>query len=254
MDGTVYLGERLLPGVNDLLRYFRRAGKRYLFLTNNSSKRRGDYLQKLRRLGVEGVSEDEIFTSGEAAAGYLRARRPGARLCVVGTPALQAEFQAAGFTLDDAAPEVVVLGFDTGITYERIRLLCDHVRAGLPYIATHPDLNCPVDGGTIPDTGAFIALVQASTGRRPDVIIGKPFEPIIAALAEKTGVAPAQVTMVGDRLATDIALGQHGPTTVLVLSGETRPEHIPDAEVPPDYVLRDLAELLERLEGQSGAG
>lgn len=254
MDGTVYLGERLLPGVNELLAFFRRTGKRYLFLTNNSSKRRGDYLQKLRRLGVEGVSEDEIFTSGEAAAGYLRTRRPGARLCVVGTPALQAEFQAAGFVLDDDTPEVVVLGFDTGITYARIQTLCDHVRAGLPFIATHPDLNCPVDGGTIPDTGSFIALVEASTGRRPDVIIGKPFAPIIAALAEKTGVARTQVAMVGDRLATDIALGQHGPTTVLVLSGETRPEQVADAEIPPDYVLRDLAELLERLEREIAGG
>ncbi|MGC9397523.1 MAG: HAD-IIA family hydrolase [Anaerolineae bacterium] len=247
MDGTVFLGEQLLPGARRFLQLLRRRGTRYLFLTNNSSSHRGRYAAKLRRLGLD-VDEKEIFTSGEATARYLKKQHPGARIYLVGTPALEEEFAAHGFALVQEDPEFVVLGFDTTLTYAKIRRLCDFVRAGRPYIATHPDVNCPTEDGFMPDIGAIMALVEASTGRSPDVIVGKPNPPLIEAVEEKTGVPIEEMCMVGDRLYTDIALGQAGVTTVLVLTGETQRTDLADAPHQPDYVVQDLVELIARMQ------
>ena len=242
LDGTFYLGDRLLPGALEFIDLCQARGIDYLFLTNNSSKHRGQYAKKLRRLGLE-IDEDKIFTSGEATAIYLGKEKPGARIYLVGTPALEEEFKRHGFALVEDEPDYAVLGFDTTLTYDKLWRLCDLVRAGTPYIATHPDFNCPIEGGFMPDIGAMIAFVEASTGRRPNVVVGKPNRPIIEALVEKTGVPIAQICMVGDRLYTDIALGATGIITVLVLSGEARREDLPNAPHPPDFVMQDLAEL-----------
>ncbi|HEC22567.1 MAG TPA: HAD-IIA family hydrolase, partial [Chloroflexi bacterium] len=238
MDGTLTLGERLLPGARRFLDLLDANDIGYLLLTNNSSKHRGLYAARLRRLGLA-VPEERIFTSGEATALTLRRRKPGARVFLVGTPALEEEFRRHGFTLTADAPEYVVLGFDTTLTYRKLWQLCDFVRAGLPYIATHPDLNCPVEGGYMPDIGATIAFVEASTGRRPDVIVGKPNPPIVEALMERAGGLPVEaLCMVGDRLYTDIALGATGMKTVLVLTGETRREDLEGSPYRPDLVVR----------------
>jgi HAD superfamily hydrolase (TIGR01457 family) len=247
MDGAFYLGDRLLPGALEFIDLCQSRGIDYLFLTNNSSKHRGQYAEKLRRLGLE-IDEDKIFTSGEATAIYLGQEKPGARIYLVGTPALEAEFKSHGFTLVEDEPDYAVLGFDTTLTYEKLWRLCDLVRAGAPYLATHPDFNCPIEGGFMPDIGAMIAFVEASTERRPDVVVGKPNQPIIDALVEKTGVPIEQICMVGDRLYTDIALGATGITTVLVLSGEAHREDLLDAPHQPDFVMQDLAELGVMLE------
>ncbi len=248
MDGTTVLGERLLPGAREFVDHLRGQGIGFHFLTNNSSQHRGQYAQKLRRLGLE-VGEEQVFTSGEATAIWLRRQKPGARLYVVGTPALEEEFRMHGFTLVEDDPDYVVLGFDTTLTYAKLWRLCDLVRVGTPYIATHPDLNCPIEGGMMPDIGAMIAFVEASTGRRPDVIVGKPHAPIVEALTEKTGLPAEALCMVGDRLYTDIALGATGMMTVLVLSGETSREDIATAPHQPDLVVENLAGLLALLRG-----
>jgi len=252
MDGTIFLSDRLLPGADRLLRLFDERGLEYLILTNNSSKARAQYGEKLRRLGLD-VPDERIFTSGEATTLYLRRTMPGARVYLVGTPALEETFREAGFTLVQDGADVAVLGFDTTLTYDKLWRLTDYVRAGTPYIATHPDVNCPLaGGGFMPDTGAMIAFVEASTGRRPDVVIGKPNPPIVEAVQARTGVPLAQTCMVGDRLYTDISLGQAGIMTVLVLSGEARPEDIPGAPWQPDLVMQNLAELADALEALPG--
>jgi ribonucleotide monophosphatase NagD (HAD superfamily) len=168
----------------------------------------------------------------------------------VGTPSLEAEFRSHGFTLDDQMPQMAVLGFDITLTYAKLWKLCNFVRAGLPYIATHPDVNCPTETGFIPDIGSMIEMMAASTGRRPDVIIGKPNQPIVHALVEKTGIPVTQMCMVGDRLYTDIALGKTGLATVLVMSGETRPEDLSKSPFKPDLVMQNLAELLQSLRAE----
>ncbi len=246
MDGTIYLGDRLLPGAREFLDLLEARERMYLFLTNNSSSHGGVYAAKLRRLGLD-VGAERIFTSGEATARYLAQRHPGARLYLVGTPALEEEFTAHGFRLVREDPEYVVLGFDTTLTYEKLWRLCDFVRAGLPYIATHPDINCPTETGFMPDIGAIIAAVEVSTGRRPDVIVGKPYSPMVQALEAKTGLDVSQLCMVGDRLYTDIALGQAGVLTVLVLTGETQREDLAGSMHQPDLVVEDLPALIALL-------
>ncbi len=243
MDGTFFLGERLLPGALDFITLLRQQGKPFLFLTNNSSKDRQQYVEKITRLGLP-IQPDQVLTSGEATAQLLSRDYPGAKLFVVGTPSLEGEFRAAGFTLDDPRPELAVVGFDTGLTYAKLWTLCDLVRAGRPYIVTHPDLNCPTPGGFMPDIGATIAYVKAATGRGPDQVVGKPSRLMAEAAARKLGLPLESLAMVGDRLYTDIALGQAaGIPAVLVLSGETRLEDLPESPFQPDDTFAHLGEL-----------
>ena len=243
MDGTIYLGDQLLPGALDFLDLLSQKGIPYYFLTNNSSRSQTQYIEKLARLGIE-TTKEMVFTSGEATAIYIGKQQPGARLYVVGTPPLEAEMRAHGFQLVQEEPDFAVLGFDTTLTYEKLWKLCDFVRAGLPYIATHPDFNCPTETGFMPDIGAMIAFVEASTGRHPDQVVGKPNTPIVEAIVEKTGFPIEQLGMIGDRLYTDIALGKAGLTTILVLSGETNAADLAQSKFTPDYVMQNLAELV----------
>jgi 4-nitrophenyl phosphatase/NagD protein len=250
MDGTFYLGNQLLPGALEFIELLNHRGTQFLFLTNNSSRTRKEYADKIRRLGLD-LPEEKIFTSGEATAIYLARRKPGAALYVVGTPALEREFAEHGFHLTSQNPDFAVLGFDTTLTYEKIWKLCDLVSAGVPFIATHPDINCPTETGFMPDIGAMIAMVAASTGKQPDVIIGKPYAPIVEALTEKLNLPVEALCMVGDRLYTDIALGKTGLVTVLVLSGETHREDLEGSPFQPDYVMKDLSHLVATLERNS---
>ncbi len=242
MDGTVYLGSRLLPGSLDFLRYLSETGRDHLFLTNNSSRNATYYAEKLTRLGWPARPE-EVLTSGEATALYLGGLKPAARIYLLGTPDLEQEFSAHGFVLTEEQPDYVVLGFDMTLTYEKLVRACDLIRAGVPFIATHPDFNCPTETGYIPDCGAMIALITASTGVKPQVI-GKPNREIIDAMFRKKPVERSPVAMVGDRLYTDIVMGHNaGVASVLVLSGEAKLQDIEEAPIKPDYVMSGLAEL-----------
>jgi len=243
LDGTVYLGNRLLPGAKELISYLDQRSTPHYFLTNNSSRSRADYAKKLSGYGLD-VPGDRIFSSGMATAIYLKKQSPDARIYLVGTPSLEAEFQEYGFQLVDENPDYVVLGFDTTLTYQKIWKLSDFVREGRPYIATHPDINCPTPGGFMPDIGAIMAMIKTSTGRDADVIVGKPNPPMVEAIVELTGYPPERLTMVGDRLYTDIAMGAAGIGTVLVLSGETKRDDLSGAPHQPDLVCENLEELL----------
>ena len=251
MDGTFYLGDQLLEGSLHFIDVIKAQGRDFIFLTNNSSKNHQEYVAKITRLGLP-IPESQMFTSGEATALYLKARYHEARLFVVGTPGLEAEFKNHGFDLDEHNPDIAVLGFDTTLTYNKLWKLCDFVRAGIPYFATHGDINCPTLTGFMPDIGAMIAFVNTSTGRMPDEIIGKPNRAIVAILAQKVNLPIESLTMVGDRLYTDIALGgTSGVTTVLVLSGEARLEDLRGSPYQPDYTFDGLGALADWLEEQA---
>jgi len=248
MDGTFYLGERLAEGALCFIETLRKQQREFLFLTNNSSKDGRQYAEKITRLGLP-ISTDKILTSGQATAIYLGRRHPGRHVFVVGTPALEMEFKSRGFTLTDDAPDVAVLGFDTTLTYAKLWRLCDFVRAGVPYVATHPDFNCPTETGYMPDIGAMIAFVAASTGRQPDMVIGKPNRMMVDAAAEHVGIPVHEMCMIGDRLYTDIALGAvAGIPTILVLSGESRAEDVAGSPHQPDYVFPHLGAVADYLE------
>ncbi|MFZ2097545.1 MAG: HAD-IIA family hydrolase [Anaerolineales bacterium] len=248
MDGTFYLGDRLLEGALHFINVLRGQNKKFLFLTNNSSKHRSQYAEKINRLGLP-ISEESVLTSGEATALYLREQHPGANLFLVGTPSLEEEFRQYGFQLVQQKPQFLVLGFDTTLTYQKLWALCDFVRAGVPYIATHPDFNCPTEKGFMPDVGAIIAFVKAATGRQPDLVVGKPNRLIVDAAALKLNLQVDQLAMIGDRLYTDIALGKTSSiTTILVLSGETKLEDLKGSPFKPDYTFKNLAGAADWLE------
>ena len=247
MDGTFYLGERLIDGALRLVDVLRARGQDFIFLTNNSSKNARLYSEKLTRLGLP-TEVSRVLTSGAATAAHLQSERPGARVFVVGTPALEEEFATRGFVLDDEAPDLVVLGFDTGFTYGKLWKLCDSVRAGRPYIATHPDLTCVTDTGYMPDIGATIAFVRASTGRDPDLIVGKPNRIIAEQAAARAGVPLSGLCIIGDQLDTDIALGAAaGIPAILVLSGETSAERAAGASHPPDFIFPHIGAVADYL-------
>ncbi len=244
MDGTFYLGNQLFPGAKEFLAILRKDRIPFYFLTNNSSKNRWQYAKKLHFLGLH-VTPDQILTSGLATAHYLKIHHPGKKITCFGTAGLKKEMRSQGIRLTDSDPDVVVLGFDTTTNYSKLWRLCDLVHSGLPFIATHPDINCPVENGFQPDTGSFLALIEASTGRKPDVIIGKPHKHILDALACLTGVDSRDTAIVGDRLYTDMALGKHGVYTILVLSGETKRKDLAASKIKPDLVLQNIQELVE---------
>jgi len=247
LDGTFYLGAKLLPGASRFLDSLVERNLDYLFLTNNSSKNAEQYVENLARFNVN-VGKEHILTSGEAAAIYLQKEMPNASVFIVGTKALEDEFVNCGFRLVENKPDVVVLGFDTTLTYKKLWKICDLVREGYPYIATHPDINCPTETGFMPDIGSFIALIEKSTGRKPDVIIGKPNDHMVEAVLERTGLNKDELAMIGDRLYTDIAMGRTGISTILVLSGETKRSDLKLSEITPDIIVEDLRGIIRILE------
>ncbi len=244
MDGTFYLGERILPGSLDFIRRLAETGRDYLFLTNNSSHDAHYYVQRLGRMGLD-VDEKRILTSGQATAAVARERFGDARAFVLGNEFLLRELGEGGINIDQNAPDYVIIGYDTTLDYKKLTAVCDHVRAGLPYIATHPDFNCPTETGFAPDIGAIIAFIEASTGRRPDLIVGKPYSGIVDAALKRTGLERGQLAMVGDRLYTDIKTGiDHGILSILVMTGETTPDMLRDSTIQPDLVFDSLGGIV----------
>ena len=249
MDGTFYLGEKLLPGALEFLEIVKYLGKKFMFLTNNSSKGPTQYAEKLRRLGVD-ADESYVFTSGEATAMFLLERFGESKLFLVGTEALAKTLRHYGHRISEKEPDVVVLGYDTELTYEKIAKACLLIRKGLPYIATHPDINCPSEEGPLPDAGSIIALIERSTGRVPDYIVGKPNPLMMWMISKKFSLPTHRIAMVGDRLYTDIEFAlRSGAMAILVLSGETQKEHLQQSQTEPHLVVENigvLAELLKR--------
>lgn len=242
MDGTFYLDDTLLPGAMEFLQQCESHNIEYAFLTNNSSKGADDYIAKLAKLGVN-ITRRQLFTSADATLLYLQENGYSRDILLIGTNSLHCQFISEGYNTNALAPSAVVLGFDTTLTYEKLTILCNAVRNGLPYIATHPDLNCPVKDGYIPDIGATIAFVKAATGKEPDAIIGKPNTYIAKAAAAKYKVNIENICMVGDRLYTDIALGKSGCKTAFVLSGEGTLDEMHMGEYSPTIVCDNLAAL-----------
>ncbi len=247
MDGTVYLGERWIEGAKEFLRKIEDSGRSYVFLTNNSSRNSQVYVEKLSRMGLV-VSKNKIVTSGQATIYYLKTSFPGKRVFLLGNDILAEEFKEEGIVLVDEKPEVVVTAFDTTLTYEKLCKVCDFVREGLPYIATHPDYNCPTETGFIPDVGAIHAFIHASALRYPDRIIGKPNADMMDYLIERTGADRGKTAMVGDRLYTDIAAGRNnGLWSILVLSGEASMKDAEESEVKPHLIFDSVKEIMRYL-------
>jgi len=245
LDGTVYLGEQLIPGAAVAITALREAGRRVAFLSNKPLQTRDDYAAKLSRLGVPATADD-VINSSLVLARHLRTLDAGAPVYVIGEPPLQAEMTAHGFEVrDDERVRWVVIAFDRTFTYAKLNIALQAVRGGARLIATNPDRTCPVEGGEIPDCAGMIAAVEAVTDTKVELIVGKPSPIILEVALRALGCAASESVIVGDRVETDMVMGKRlGLATILVLSGVTHADDPRIAALAPDHVLRSVRELI----------
>lgn len=246
MDGTVYLENTLFDGVKKLLGDIVTAGGTYVFITNNSSKSVDDYVQKMQTLGVS-VTEDNFFTSTQAAVTILKETAGDGLIYAQGTGSFIAELRGGGLSVTegyDETAQAILVGFDTELTGEKMRTTCKMLsKCDVPYYATNPDWVCPVDFGYVPDCGSMCFGYEKATGRKPR-FIGKPEPLMIECAMRKFGVSRAQTAVLGDRLYTDIASGVNaGVDTVCVLSGEVTLSDIRESDIKPTYVFRGVWDI-----------
>lgn len=254
MDGTIYMGSTLFPFTKDFLAKLTRLGIGYSFLTNNPTRSIADYLKKLAKLGVE-ATDEEMYTTAVATIEYLKARMPEVkRIFALGTPSMIREFEEAGFEMAacDAndRPDALIVAFDTTLQYDRLCHAAWLAQQGLPYIATNPDRVCPTDQPTVlVDCGSLTTCIEYATGRKPDLVIGKPNPDMLSGIMYRYNLQPDQVAMCGDRIYTDVATAQNaGGMGVLVLSGETTKETALNNDPMPDITCRDISVLGDLLE------
>lgn len=247
MDGTIYLGDKLFAETPPCLAKLEQLGIGYTFITNNCSKSRAEYRSHLLKMGLD-VAADFVTTSAQATASLLRNLYPGkTKLFVLGEQGLVDDLQLEEFVIDDNNPDVVVVGFDLQLSYDRLCRTAYLIKQRLPYVATHPDRVCPTNLPTIlPDCGAVCALLESATGRKPDAVAGKPNPSMLGFTIEKYGLEPHEIVVIGDRPYTDIALAKAaGARSVLTLTGEATRGSL--SEIPaaayPDAVINDLSEL-----------
>jgi HAD superfamily hydrolase (TIGR01450 family) len=246
LDGTVYLGDTLLPDAAETIAGLRAAGCRVVFLSNNPLRSQAAYADLLTALAIP-TSADDVLNSSGVMVEYLRSRFPGRRLFVIGEPSFLDELRAGGFSLTEEAGrvEVVVAAFDRGFDYRKLQIAFDAIRAGARFVATNPDPYCPVPGGGLPDCAAVVAAIEASTGAKVEEVVGKPSPVMARAVLARLALPAERTIMVGDRLSTDVAMGvRAGMHTALVLTGATRRADLAGAAVRPEFVLEDLRGLL----------
>lgn len=252
MDGTFYLDTQILDGSLEFLRQVERLGKRYVFFTNNSSKSPRTYIDKLAKMDCH-IRRDQIITSGDVMIEYLKMYYPGKRVYLVGTPDLEENFRENGILLTKNMPDVVVIGFDMTLTYEKLERACTYIRSGAVFLATHLDINCPTRAGFIPDCGAMCAAISLSTGKQPKYV-GKPFKETVDMVLTLTGSEREKISFVGDRLYTDVKTGvANGAHGILVFSGETKAGDLENADTVPDAVftgLKEMAEIMAEMPGK----
>jgi HAD superfamily hydrolase (TIGR01450 family) len=244
MDGTVYSGNTPIEGVNEALDFLSEKGVETLFLTNYAGDARSSYSEKLEKMGIDASSED-VVTSGWLTAGYVSREFPEAEVFVLGEEELRQEFQEQGLKVAESCdrPDVLVISNKHDLTYEDLKEVIQGIDDETVMLGTNPDTTIPGDDGEIPGAGAFIATVEAMTGREIEVI-GKPSKDAVRTVTGMKDVSPEKCLMVGDNLETDIRMGfENGMETVLVLTGVTDRKELGDSEVSPDHVIESIAEL-----------
>ena len=246
MDGTIYLDNDLFDGVTDFLAHIKALGGKYLFLTNNSSKSVNKYIEKLNALGIP-TTADDFLTSTDATIVYLKPKNYK-KIYAFGTTSFKEQLKAANLPITDCLEDDIdclLMGFDTELTFKKLEDACILLNRGVDYIATNPDWVCPTWYGSVPDCGSVSEMLFNATKRRPK-FIGKPHPEMALLAVEKTGFKREQTALIGDRLYTDIACGVNaGVNSVFVLSGEGTLEDLKTSDVKPDYIFKDIKEILE---------
>ena len=243
LDGTIYLGDNEIPGSYSAIAKLRKMGKKVCVFTNNSSRSHNDYIARLNDMGFA-VEDEEVYTSGEVTADFIQENYKGKRIFLLGNERLVGEFLEKGIKVVDNDPDLLVLAFDTSLTYDKLYKFCIYVAKGIPYVATHPDYFCPSSEGPMPDAGALIDAVYDTTGRRPDLVLGKPYKTAGEIIKKRFGLKGNEIAMVGDRLYTDIAFGNNsGFVSILVMSGETTEEDYKKSNIKADFVFGSVKEI-----------
>ena len=242
LDGTIYLGDSLIDGALEFLERLEERGVSRYFLSNNSSKSVGQYLEKLRALGI-GANEEEVLLSTHDLLAWLSSRGV-TRTFLVGTEGMRSMLEETGIDSSSSEPEFVVLGYDTEITYGKLATASIHLHSGVPMVASHPDMVCPSPEGGLPDTGAYMALFEATTGVSPVHVCGKPNKGMILHKIEELGLEASECAMVGDRLYTDMEMAERaGVHGVLVLSGEATRKDLERSGMSPSLVVESVGAL-----------
>ena len=257
MDGTIYLDDELFDGTLDFINLLIKENIKYVFLTNNSSKSQNDYLEKLNRLNIP-ATKDNIFTSGMAMGMYLNEFYPGKSVYLVGTKALENELLSYNINIINnkgtTSPDIVVVGFDKELNYEKLEYACRYIDDGAIFLATNADWVCPIANKRyIPDCGSICQMITHATNKEPK-FIGKPSPDMINILANKYKIKKENIAMVGDRVYTDIASGFHAKVnTICVLSGESTINTIEKSEIKPDLVLNSVKDIIPLIKKNKNA-
>ncbi len=246
MDGTIYLDKTLFPDTLPFLEAVKAKGARYLFLTNNSSKSVDAYVEKLRTMGIS-ASREDFLTSTDATIVYLKEHYPAdTEMYVFGTASFREQLAAAGIRTVTELTEnikVLVMGFDTELSFQKLEDACILLGRGVDYIATNPDYVCPTWYGSVPDCGSIAGILKTATGREPR-FIGKPHPEMLYLALDKAGVTADEALMIGDRVYTDIASGVNaGVDTVLVLSGEGTVADAEASDKKPTYIMDGIGDV-----------
>ncbi len=251
MDGTIYLGDSLFPCTLPFLSRVKEKGGRYLFITNNSSKSVESYVDKLHQLGIQDVTKEDFFTSSQASELLMKEKFGSSLLYVQGTRSFVKELKDFGLNVteeyDDSAVAILV-GFDSELTMEKMIATCKMLTShpDIPYFATNPDWVCPTEWGYVPDCGTMCFGYEKATGRKP-IFIGKPSSRMAELAMKKAGYRKEDTVVIGDRLYTDIASGNHAlVTTICVLSGEVKKEEVMKSIgfERPTYLVEDLDSVM----------
>ena len=251
LDGTVYRGDTVLPGVSDAIDRLRTDGVDPLFVSNNPTRSGSTYVDRLRTFGLD-VRDGEACSAGDATARYLARNHADDEILLVGTDSLGDQLLDAGLTLttDPDETDVLVGSWTTEFDYRDMRAALRAVGPDTVFLGTDPDRTFPREEGEIPGSGAVVGALAATVGREPDAFLGKPSETILELALDRLGAPPEECFVVGDRLGTDLAMGERaGMTTVLVRTGIGDTDDIADSDVDPDYVLDGLADIETILEG-----
>ena len=244
MDGVIYRGNTLLPGVKEFVAWLEQNGKRFLFLTNSSERSPKELRQKLLRMGLD-VGEEHFYTSALATASFLARQMPGCTAYVIGAPGLVNALYDRGITMNDVDPDYVIVGESATYNYEMISRAVSLVMKGARLIATNSDLTGPAESGLVPACRALVAPVELVTGKKA-YFMGKPNPLMMRTGLQMLGVHSEEAVMVGDRMDTDVIAGtESGLTTVLVLSGCTSREEVDDYPYRPSYILNGVGDIAE---------
>ena len=255
MDGVLWRGGTILPGVPELFAHLREQEIGFVLATNNATQTPETYRERMRAAGVE-VSQNEVLTSALATAAYLQDQLPaGSALYVVGDAGIRQALEKEGFRLVGRAEEAeaVVAAMSRRACWEDLAEATLALRRGVPFIGTNPDLSFPTERGQVPGAGAILAALEAGSGREPTVI-GKPEPYLYRQATEVLGTEPGRTLILGDRLETDILGGiRLGARTALLLTGVTSEEQAASAEIQADYQFQDLPELLASLQSEESS-